>query len=70
MANSDFIIIGDTEKYEGCLVCVAGDTQEKAEKELERMKNNPTEKDKRLIEGHTNLRIKEVPAENCWWRNV
>ena len=69
MNNSDFIIVGDTERGE-CLVLVVGRKQEYAEEALERMLNNPTENDKRLMEGHSNFRIKEVPAEDCWWRDV
>lgn len=70
MKGSDYIIEGDTERFEGCLICVAGNTKEYAEKLLNRMLTNPTENDKRLMNGHRNLRIKEVPAEKCWWRNV
>ena len=69
MNNSDFIIVGDTDRGE-CLVFVAGRTKERANEVLERMLNNPTENDKRLMVGHTNFRIKEVPAEDCWWRDV
>lgn len=70
MNDSDYIIVGDTERFGGCLICVAGKTKESAEETLRRMINNPTENDKRLMGGHGNLRIKEVPAEKCWWRNV
>lgn len=69
MNNSDFIIVGDTDIGE-CLVCVAGTTEERANEVLEKMLNNPTENDKRLMAGHSNFRIKEVPAEDCWWRDV
>jgi hypothetical protein len=34
---------------------------------LYRMLNNPTDNDKRIIRGHTNLRIEEVSEEDCWW---
>ena len=64
---SRFIIVGDTDQYEGCLVCVAGSTQEKAEETLDRMLNAPTENDKRIMEGHRNFRVKEVEKEKCWW---
>lgn len=69
MTNSDFIIVGDTENGE-CLVFVAGRKEEWAKEALNRMLTNPTEYDKRLMKGHTNFRIKEVPAEDCWWRDV
>ena len=62
MKDSDYIIVGDTERVEGCLICVAGKTKETAEEVLNRMLTNPTENDKRLMFGHRNLRIKEVPA--------
>lgn len=70
MKDSDYIIVGDTERFDDCLICVAGKTKESAEETLNRMMTNPTENDKRLMFGHRNLRIKEVPAEECWWRNV
>ena len=69
MNNSDFIIVGDTDNGE-CLVFVAGRTEERASEVLDRMLNNPTENDKRLMTGRSNFRIKEVPAEDCWWRDV
>lgn len=70
MKDSDYIIVGDTERFDDCLICVAGKTKESAEETLNRMMTNPTENDKRLMFGHRNLRIKEVPAEKYWWRNV
>lgn len=70
MKDSDYIIIGDTERFDGCLVCIAGKTKQSADETLNRMLNNPTESDKRLIERHKNLRIEEIPEEKCWWRDV
>lgn len=64
---NEYIIIGDTERYEGCLVCVCGTSLDWANKVLDRMLNNPTDNDKLLMQGHTNLRVKEVPPEDCWW---
>lgn len=29
MNDSDYIIVGDTERFEGCLICVAGKTKGK-----------------------------------------
>lgn len=40
-----------------------------AEKILQRMLNNPTQNDKRCMEGHINLRIKEVEEKDCWWND-
>ena len=63
----EYIIKGDTERFDNCLVCVCGSSLEDAEKTIRRMINDPTENDKRLIKDHTNLRIEEVVDEDCWW---
>ena len=62
----DYVIEGDTERFKDCLVCVSG-ALETANKTLERMLNNPTENDQRIMKGHTNLRIKAVAKKDCWW---
>lgn len=62
-----YIIKGDTEQFNDCLICVCGNSQEQAEKCLIRMLNNPTENDKCLIAGHKNLRIEELKDKDCWW---
>ena len=63
----EYIIKGDTERYEDCLVLVCGNTKEGAERVLNRLLNNPTDNDKRLIKDHKNLRIAEVDDKDCWW---
>lgn len=65
--NGDYVIVGDTKEYEGCLVCIAGNTYEKANEVLNCMLNNPTENDKQLMRDHTNFRIEFVEEEDCWW---
>lgn len=65
---SDYVIVGDTKNYKGCLVCVCGTSYEFAKQTLYRMTNSPTESDKRLMQGHSNLSVEEVPDEDCWWR--
>ena len=67
---SRYIIVGDAGKYEGCLICTCGTQKENAEKTLARMLSEPTENDKKLMEGHENIRIKEVKQEECWWEDV
>ena len=62
----DYIIIGDTKDYKDCLVRVCG-TLDKAQEALHRMLTNPTDHDKLLMNGHSNLRIEFVPEEDCWW---
>lgn len=64
----DYIIVGDTDRYKDCLVCVCGLSEDVANKILHRMLNNPTDDDKRLIKGHKNLRVITTPKEENWWR--
>jgi hypothetical protein len=64
---SDFVIVGDTERNKGCLICTCG-TKANAEKVLKRITENPTEMDIKQTKGHTNLRIEEVADEDCWWK--
>jgi hypothetical protein len=66
MNDSEYIIKGDTEEFPDFLIYISV-TFEAAQKDLERILNNPNENDKKLIVGHTNLRIEEVPKEKCWW---
>ena len=66
---NEYIIVGDTEKYKGCLVTLCGTSLEHANKVLNRMVNNPSEHDKKISEGHTNLRIEEVEEKDCWWNH-
>ena len=63
----EYIIIGDTDKYEGCLVYVGFHSKESAEQDIQRILTNPTENDKKVTKGHSNLRVKEVNSEDCWW---
>lgn len=64
--NGDYVIVGDTKQYKGCLVYVCG-TLENATKVLNRMLNNPTKDDKELMVEHTNFRIEFVEEQDCWW---
>lgn len=63
---SDYVIAGDTKDHKGCLIYVYS-TPEAAEAGLHRILTNPTDTDKRAIQGHFNLRIEEVLDEYCWW---
>ena len=64
---NEYIIIGDTEQYEGCLVFLCGSSFEHAQRVLHQILNNPTEDDKKSMDGLRNFRIKEVNEEDCWW---
>ena len=66
--NGDYIIKGDTKDLKECLVCVVGRSYTDAEYVLNRMLNNPTENDKRLIKGFISLGIDFVEERDCWWR--
>ena len=62
----DYIIIGDTKDYKDCLIYVCG-TRDNAKRVLDRMLNDPEERDKEILKTHSNLRIKLVPDQDCWW---
>lgn len=61
----EYIIIGDTQNFKGCLIYVCSTNRAHAEKVLDRMLNNPNEQDLKVLQTHTNIRISE--AEDCWW---
>lgn len=64
---NQYIIVGDTEEHGECLVYICGNNEDKAKETLNRILTNPTERDKRVTAGIRNLRVKEVPREDCWW---
>ena len=63
----EYVIKGDTPRFDNCLVCVCGKSKEYADEVLYKMINNPSDNDKRLIKDHINLRVEEVRDEDCWW---
>ena len=65
---SEYVIVGDTDQYKGCLVCVCGVDKIHAYTVLDRMLVNPNENDKHITKGMTNLRVEEVEKEEAWWR--
>lgn len=68
MEEYEYIIQGKTEKYGWCLIYVS-EAFEQAKLDLYRMLNNPTERDKRLMVGHKDLRIEKVAKPDCWWND-
>ena len=66
---TEYVIVGDTKNYIGCLVATCGINKEYANKILDRMINSPTENDKVLCKGHNNLRIEEIKSQDCWWND-
>ena len=63
----EYIIVGDTDNYKDCLIYTCGVNKETAEKCLQRMLNNPDEQDSKILKTHSNIRIKSVKREDCWW---
>lgn len=63
----EYIIVGDTKEFKGCLIYTCGTSKEHAEEVLNKMLTNPSEQDKKVLEEHSNVRIAEEESENCWW---
>lgn len=66
---TEYIIVGDTKSYKGCLITVVRGSRSDAEKVLERMLYAPTDNDWELMKGHNNLRIEEVEEKEQWWND-
>lgn len=62
-----YIIVGDTKEYEGCLIFACGEDESKAKKILKRFLKNPTDEDKKIMKGHFNIRLQSENEHNCWW---
>jgi hypothetical protein len=65
----EYIIVGDTERYKGCLIYRCGNNRDDAEKCLKRLLNAPNDNDKFVSKGHTNIRIEEIDSSECWWND-
>ena len=65
----EYIITGDTEQFKSCLVCLCGKSLDNAKQILNRMLNNPTSSDKRIMNGLTNFKIEKVDEKDCWWKD-
>ncbi len=66
--EEEFVIVGDSKKFKGCLITTCG-TKQRAEEVLERMLTAPTRNDKLLIGDCTNLRIKGCDPKKSWWND-
>ena len=69
MTQNEYIIVGDTEEYNGCLVYVCGTDKGWAEQVLSKMFSTPTDSDKEVLKTHSNLRVEEIQPEYCWWND-
>lgn len=67
--RNEYIIVGDTEKYNACLIRVVHGDLEFAKKVLNDIKNNPNPNwlEKQILETHTNIRIETVDKSDAWW---
>ena len=63
----EYVIVGDTERYKGCLLFTCGSSLEHATHVLERLLYNPSEMDLELMKGHTNIRLEKCERKDCWW---
>lgn len=66
---TEYIIVGDTDSFKDCLITVVHGDRQFAEKTLESMLYSPTKDDLILMQGHKNIRIKEVVEEDQWWND-
>lgn len=66
---TEYVIVGDTERFKDCLVTVVKGDMQRAEERLEQMLTAPTPNDKILIGNCKNLRIKESEPEKAWWND-
>lgn len=67
MSNTEYNIVGDAGDCKGCLILICGTSGERAKEVLNRLLTNPTESDKMMMKGHTNIRIEKVGDDKCWW---
>ena len=63
----EYIIVGDSDKYKGCLLYCGFKEKEQAERVLNQMLNNPTWGDEQVMLGKSNIRVQEVESKDCWW---
>ncbi len=66
-----YVIVGDAGKYKGCLVlALKGNwTREQAEQRLKELLASDDAMDKRVYEGHTNLRVASTDPKEEWWND-
>lgn len=64
-----WIIVGDTDKYVGCLMYTIVGDKNYAEKVLDRILNDPDDEDKKMLKTHHNVRIEETEPKDEWWND-
>lgn len=63
----NYVIVGDTKEYKGCLIYTVSGGLERAEQVLNRMLNNPNQQDIMEMKRHSNIRIEPVNETDAWW---
>lgn len=65
---SQYVIVGDTEQYKECLVCVLyASNKEIADKRFVEILSSKIEREKYSIPKYSNLKVVEVKDKDCWW---
>lgn len=67
MSNEEYIIVGDTKDYKGCLIMTCGKSEERAKEVLNRLLTNLSDSGKMMIKGYENIRIEKTDSDGCWW---
>lgn len=62
--NFEYVIVGDTKEYEGCLIYCCNNSKIIAEKRLEEILAN-----KKYTNEFKNIRIEIVSKKDCWWND-
>ena len=63
-----WIVVGDTPKYEDCLVMVAY-SEENAKELAEQFNKDEEFRKQHRVENHKNFRPKQTKPENEWWND-
>lgn len=66
---TEYVIVGDTELYNGCLVRVCHGDKEFAKTELQKMFISKDEQDIKDVNKYKNLRVEPVEEKDQWWND-
>lgn len=61
-AEYEYIIIGDTDQFKDCLICLAG--RDGSHAEQIRLGVITSQSDR-----YSNIRVKKVKSSECWWND-
>lgn len=63
----EFIIVGDTERFNDCLITPCGKKLDRAKEVLQKCIDQSDENLVRLCRGHSNFRIERIKSADAWW---